>query len=105
MKFWEILVPTISNEGKPYRVRYHRVWDAKVREIAGGLTIIKPITGQWVNPKDNQLFQERMIPVRIACSKEQIDQIADITAKHYDQKAIMYYLISEDVTVKNYENG
>ncbi len=103
MKFYEILVPTISNEGKPYKTRYHRVWDSKVREITGGLTIIPPIRGQWVSAQ-GELFKERMIPVRIACSKEQIEQIADITAKHYDQKAIMYYLISDEVTIKNYDN-
>lgn len=102
--FYEILVPTISNEGKPFRTRYHKVWDEKVRAITGGLTIIPPIRGQWVS-SEGELFKERMIPVRIACSKEQIEQIADITAKYYDQKAIMYYLVSEDVTIKNYDNG
>lgn len=102
MQFYEILVPTISNEGKPFRTRYHKVWDAKVREITGGLTVISPIKGQWIS-QNGELFKERMIPVRIACSREQIDKIADITAKYYDQKAIMYYLISEEVTIKNYE--
>lgn len=96
------MVPTLSNEGKPYRTRYHKVWDAKVREITGGLTIIPPIKGEWVNSADGKLFRERMIPVRIACSSEQIDKIADITAKYYSQKAIMYYLVSEHVVIKHY---
>lgn len=103
MKFYEILVPTVSNEGKPYRLRYHKVWDDKVRAIAGGLTIIAPIKGQWVSI-DGEVFKERMIPVRIACTKEQIEEIADITAKYYEQKAIIYYLISDEVTIKNYED-
>lgn len=64
--------------------------------------VISPIKGQWIS-QNGELFKERMIPVRIACSREQIDKIADITAKYYDQKAIMYYLISEEVTIKNYE--
>lgn len=102
MQFYEILVPTVSNEGKPYRTRYHRVWDEKVRRITGGLTIISPIKGQWISG-NGELFKERMIPVRIACSKEQIEKIADITAAYYNQKAVMYYLISEQVTIKNYE--
>lgn len=101
MKFYEILVPTVSNEGKPFRTRYHKVWDEKVRRITGGLTIIQPIKGQWIS-SEGELFKERMIPVRIACSQEQIDKIADITAEYYNQKAIMYYLISEEVTIKNY---
>jgi hypothetical protein len=102
MLFYEILVPTISNEGKPFRTRYHKVWDSKVRKITGGLTIIPPIKGQWVSSA-GELFKERMIPVRIACTKEQIEKIADITAEYYSQKAIMYYLIAEEVTIKNYE--
>jgi hypothetical protein len=103
IQFYEILVPTISNEGKPYRLKYHRVWDNIVREISGGLTIIAPIKGQWVST-NGEVFKERMIPVRLACSKEQIEEIADITAKYYNQKAIIYYLISDEVTIKNYED-
>jgi hypothetical protein len=100
--FWEILVPTQTNEGKPIRTRFHRVWDDKVRAITGGLTIIPPIKGQWI-AKDGELFAERMIPVRIACNEEQIEQIADMTAKYYNQKAIMFYLITDKVKVKHYE--
>lgn len=44
-----------------------------------------------------------MIPVNIACTKEQIEQIADHTAKYYDQKAVMYYEISSDVNIINYD--
>lgn len=101
MKIYEILVPTISNEGKPFRLRYHRVWDKYVRNITGGLSILTPIKGQWLNR--NSLYIERMIPVRIACTEEQINIIADYTAKYYKQKAIMYYIIGQ-VIIKNYEN-
>lgn len=98
---WEILVPTLKNN-KPIRVRYHRVWDAKVREISQGLTILKPVKGQWLD-KDNVLFDERMIPVRIRCTDDEIDKIADMTAKYYNQKAIMFYAISERVYIKHYD--
>jgi len=101
MKLWEIMVPTISNEGVPWRTRYHRVWDAKVREITGGLTIMPVSKGQWISPV-GEIFIERMIPVRIACSEEQINLIMDMTAKHYSQKAVMAQLISENVIIKHY---
>lgn len=101
--FWEILVPTISNEGKPYRTRYHRVWDGKVRAITGGLTVVPPVRGQWVAP-NGDLFAERMIPVRIACTEEQIEAIADMTAKYYNQKAVLFYAISNNVKIKHYGN-
>lgn len=97
-QIWEILVPTQSNEGKPFRTRFHRVWDEKVRNIAGGLTVLKPAKGQWLNK--GKLFEERMIPVRIACSEEQIHQIIDITMNYYKQLAVMAYRISEYTIIK-----
>lgn len=96
---WEILVPTVMND-KPIRTRYHRVWDSKVREISGGLTILKPAKGQWTAPT-GQLFAERMIPVRIACSEEQIEQIMAITLDYYKQEVIMAYRVSECVKFLN----
>lgn len=102
LMFWEILVPTQTNEGKGIRTRFHRVWDDKVRTITGGLTIIPPIKGQWISG-EGELFKERMIPVRLACTREQIEKIADMTADYYNQKAIIFYLISDNITIKNYE--
>lgn len=102
---WEILVPTMmfNIHGKlvPVRTRHHRVWDEKVRKISGGLTILTPAKGQWVSPSGT-LFAERMIPVRIMCTEQEIDKISDLTAKHYNQEAIMYFRISDKVVVKSY---
>ena len=98
---WEILVPTEKRlePGKYYTTRYHRVWDAKVRELTGGLTILTPSRGQWVSP-DGTLYHERMIPVRIAATREQINQIIDMTLTYYDQLAVMCYKISDEVIVR-----
>lgn len=98
---WEIFVPTIRDD-KPVRTRSHKEWDARVRKISGGLTILTPAKGQWVSPS-GELCEERMIPVRIMCSKAQIEEIADITAEFYKQDAIMYYLISTDCTIRHYK--
>lgn len=98
---WCILVPTIRNSGKPIRTRFHRVWDEKVRKITGGLTIHAPAKGQWVS-KDGESFTERMIPVHIMCAEDQINQIADMTAKYYDQKAVMFFQVSQNVQIKHY---
>jgi len=99
-EMWEILVPTMSNEKKPYRTRYHRVWDKKVYEIAGGLTILTPVKGKWVFKNSNALFEERMIPVRIVCTREQIEKIVDMTIKYYKQFAVLAVKISDDVILK-----
>lgn len=97
---WEILVPTIRRDSaKPYRTRFHRVWDAKVRTISGGLTILTPVKGQWISPS-RQLLAERMIPVRISCTRDQINQIIDMTLKYYEQQAIFCYRISDEVIIR-----
>jgi hypothetical protein len=98
-KIWEILVPTQTNEGRPIRIRQHKVWDELVRDITGGLTIMPPnIKGEWVSPQGD-IFAERMIPVRIYCTENQILTIASATKKFYEQEAIMYYCISNDVRI------
>lgn len=98
---WEILVPTVrpNTEGKKFfTTRFHRTWDVKVRGIAGGLSIFQPAKGQWVSP-GMIVFTERMIPVRIMCSLAEIHEIAEMTAKHYEQEAVMYYRISDHVHI------
>src|SRR4051812_18908209 len=102
MELWEILVPTTRNDGRPISTRFHRVWDSKVRAVSGGLTVLSPAKGQWVAPCGT-LFAERMIPVCIACSREQIDAIADMTAKYYEQLAVMFYRVSDLVCLRHYD--
>jgi hypothetical protein len=101
MSIWEILVPTVRNDGTPIRTRFHREWDRRVRRISGGLTVLPPARGQWLSPS-KQLFEERMIPVRIACTRKQIETIADMTAAYYRQQAVMFYKISDEVVIKHY---
>lgn len=95
---WEILVPTVRNDGRPFRLRYHRVWDEKVKAISGGLTIVAPVRGTWVSSED-ETFKERMIPVRIMCSRDEIMEIARMSKKYYEQIAIMVYLVSSEVYI------
>lgn len=115
---WEILVPTekrmsaedrqrILSLGDPasklyYTTRYHRVWDQKVRAITGGLTVLTPAKGQWVSPR-GELFQERMIPVRIVATREQISQVIDLTLDYYDQLAVLCYKVSDEVIIRHRE--
>ena len=82
IRLWEILVPTTMSNGKLVRTRQHREWDTRVRRISHGLTVLQPAKGQWVAP-NNELFTERMIPVRIACTRSQIEDIVDLTAVFY----------------------
>lgn len=95
-----MLVPTVRANGKPIHTRFHKVWDAKVRAISGGLTILQPAKGQWVHPEDGSLFAERMIPVRIMCTREQINQIIDMTLEYYDQIAVLAYRVSDEIILR-----
>lgn len=97
---WEILVPTVRNDGRYIKVRFHRVWDNKIRSISGGLTICPVAKGQWVSP-NGILFSERMIPVRIIATEEQISNIIDYTMKYYEQEAILAYKISDQVILRH----
>jgi hypothetical protein len=99
---WEILVPTERRlePGKFYTTRYHRVWDSKVRVVTGGLTVMSPARGQWINPSTGELFKERMIPVRVMATREEIEKVVDLTLKYYDQLAVLCYKISDEVILK-----
>lgn len=101
-ELWEILVPTIRNDGRPIRTRFHRVWDQKVYSISGGVTIMTPSKGKWVAP-NGKLFEERMIPVRIVATREQIEKIVEMSLEYYDQLAILAYRISNEVILRERE--
>jgi hypothetical protein len=104
---WEIFVPTLRDaksdnpKKRFFKTRFHRNWDREIRIISGGLTIHSPAKGEWISP-EGDIVAERMIPVKIYCTEEQINQIADFTAKYYSQKAIMFYMVSDKVQIKHY---
>jgi len=106
---WEILVPhkmgehdnsnpDIPRRNKNIPVPYHQEWDKYVRNITGGLTIQRAAKGQWLD-NDGKLYKEIMIPVRIACTEEQITQIAEYSLEYYKQKAMFVTLISEKTLI------
>lgn len=100
---WEILVPTVrpNTDGKRFfTTRYHRVWDEKVRAIAGGLTILTPAKGTWTSDT-GIIFRERMIPVRIIAKSHEIEMIIRMTAEYYSQEVVLCYMVSNDVRMYN----
>lgn len=97
---WEVLVPTVRQDGRPISTRFHRVWDKKVRAISGGLTILAPTKGQWIAP-DGLLFVERMIPVRVLATRAEIEAIVDLTLQYYEQRACLAYRVGDQVILKH----
>ena len=99
MKIWQILVPVSDNEGNIFSVAHHRAWDAVVRRLArGGLTIQQPAKGEWTM-QDGKIIREEMIPVSVIANFDQMVSIVEFTAQHYRQKAVFYYVISEQVYI------
>ena len=101
LMLWEILIPQADNDGSQWSVAWHQQWDAKVSKLAGGISIFHSIKGIWLNPKSVRRFDDYMIPVRIACDRKTMDEIVDITMSHYAQDAVMAYVISTEVVIKN----
>jgi hypothetical protein len=95
-KMWTILVPTQRNDGRPIKTRFHRVWDAKIKSITGGLTIQPPNKGKWLAP-NGDIYDERMIPVMFVATEEECDRVIDITLEYYDQIAILCWEVSSNV--------
>jgi hypothetical protein len=107
VKTWVILVPTarpphFPGKFKFFSTRYHKLWDAKVMAVTGGMTILKPGEGRWMS-LHGELFEERVIPVEVSCTRAQIEQIMDITAVHYGQLAVYARKVSDEVLLKHYE--
>lgn len=100
VNLYEILIPTTLDDN-PISKEIHKKWDSQILKISNGMTILTPVQGQWI-PSNGNLLAEKMLPIRIACTREQIYEISDFSAEFYCQKAIMFYKISDEVIIKEY---
>jgi len=113
---YEILVPTIYGDTmKPIRTRHHKEWDKYIQSITGGLTILSSAQGKWTH--EGVEYPEKVIPVRVMVNEpfvpydkteplgegrqdtSQIEKIVQFTLSHYRQKAVMFYVVSNQVQV------
>ncbi len=94
----------VNGKGRRFDMNHHTAWDDKVHAITGGMTIHGTAKGKWVSPSGVE-FREKMIPVRIACTRVQIMEIGYMTRAHYEQEQIMIVRISEEVIFIGAENG
>lgn len=95
---YEILVPTIYGDTmKPISTKHHKSWDVRIQKISGGLTILSPAKGKWIYKGVE--YPEKVIPVRVMCMPSQMKEIVRITLEHYRQKAVMYYVLSNEVHI------
>lgn len=115
---YEVLVPTIYGDTmKPIRIRHHKEWDKYIQSITGGLTILSSAQGKWTH--EGVEYPEKVIPVRVMVEEEemmyldtrmrdtgersldhtQINKIIQFTLSHYRQKAVMFYVVSNQVQI------
>jgi hypothetical protein len=98
MILWEILVPTqFEDNKKPVRLAHHRRWDLYASKFSNGLTIIRPAKGYWTH--EGKLYSDRVIPVRLTCSRQELEKILKFTKSHYRQIAVMAYKLSSEVII------
>ena len=92
---WEILIPCSWSDGVWIDIAVHEKWDKRCREISTGLTILRSVKGVWED--DSQEYVERMIPVRLVATRDDIMALVKFTKEFYKQAAIMCYKLSDDV--------
>ena len=97
---WIILVPHSDNKGNKFPIQHHWDWDTFVKSLTGGLTIHRVAKGEWISPDGNR-FEDKMIPVHISCTEEEIEKIIRFTIKHYNQEAVTAYAISDYVIIRH----
>ena len=97
-QLWKIYVPEFWPDAGKIPVESHKEWDKKVCEIAGGMTLLQREKGRWMDGLGG-LQPDAMIPVQIACSRDQILTIALMTKTYYKQEAIFFYKVSDEVWV------
>jgi hypothetical protein len=99
LHLYEIFVPTkYGDTGNPISTKHHKNWDNYVRKITGGLTLMGVARGQWLHR--GELFEERIIPVRVACEPNFINPIVTFTIEHYRQTAVMFFKVTEHVEIR-----
>lgn len=99
-EIWEILVPASNDRDLKFTHSHHKAWDAYVKNVTGGVTIMKTAKGEWVSPS-GKTHTDRMIPCRIVCTEEQVSDIIDFTIAHYSQEAVLAYRISTNVILRH----
>lgn len=88
---YEILVP-VQN----ISIIHHRAWVLKVCTIAGGGFI----NNRWLKDCETWInLNQQVTSVKIFATHEQMKAIANFTLKHYQQKFVMYYIISNNIQI------
>mgnify|MGYP003395241913 CR=1 FL=1 len=99
---YEILIPVADNDGKTFsNAHVTKFWDLIIA-TANGLTVMPNVKGFWVD--GGRTFTDENTPLRVVATKDEIRFIAHQAKSHFNQLAILYYKISDDVVFKTGED-
>lgn len=101
MKLYQINIP-VSPNGFDFRADFegkfgyscNLEFETFVIGKAGGMTKFPEVQGVWIN-EHGQMIAEKMIPYQIACTAEQIAEIAHFAKVHYEQEVIFVAELGE----------
>lgn len=94
---WRIMVPVAYNNRRRIPRAVVKKWEKMVESIGKGYTANPVAKGSW-KPNDSKPAQvEYMRPVDVFCQREQMEEIAMITAEYFRQKEVLYFKVSRDV--------
>ena len=99
---WRIMVPEADNKGRNFTPEYHKAWEDAVLAVSGGWTTHATARGAWTVPEDSSVQVEKMRPVDILCTKAQIDSVAAMTVRHYEQKEVLVWKVADERDVIPY---
>ena len=95
MKHFEILLPVVSNDKKPY-IAALATWERAALKIAGGFTELPLASGVWRDEATGETYRDAVQPYRVACSREQWAQLVMEAFRLFpDQLAIFYCELGE----------
>jgi len=92
---WGIRIPIADNRGRVFSQTHHKAFMDPVVMKSGGSTENSWASGKWIHK--GQLYMDRIMPFEFMATIEEADSIASLAAKHYQQKMIDYYMISDHV--------
>jgi hypothetical protein len=92
---WGIRIPIADNRGRVFSQPHHRVFMDPVLKKSGGSTENSWASGKWIDK--SRLYTDRIIPFEFMATIEEAEAIAKRAAKHYRQRMIHYYVISDRV--------
>lgn len=104
MRYFEIALPTVTNDGKEYSDALQR-WEGCALAIAGGFTRRPDGDGHWRDPDTGRVFVDRMRSYRVACDAKEFARLLGIAFDLFpDQLAIFTAEIGE-ATIHNRPGG